>query len=537
MPALGSRMVREMRERAAARAASALSGGETAEHRQRGPRSTTHSPTWNDRPWSRRGFLRGSAAAGAAVAATSIGLGGGSPAAASEATIIVVGAGLAGLTCAYRLAQRGATATVYEARERLGGRCWTLRGFFDDGQTAEHHGQYIDSRHRQLLRLAAELGIGLVDTRAQSFPSGSREFLWINGGNRNPAHVFADFDLFIERLTRDYERVGSYFCHEAGPSAVAFDRLTMREWFSRNLPGGARSLLAQALGIFMTSFFGLDPADMSAINLFEAFVVPYPGANERYRLAGGNDRLVSALADELPRGAIRRARPLEAMWSRSDGRVGLRFGNEAADVVADRVVLTLPFTTLREVDTSGLALSGRKRRAIATLAMGTNGKLNLQLNRTFADLGWSAGFSSDEPHYVTWDSTYGQTRPAPRTPVLTVYNGGHDGATYPTDRGHAPAPDRIVHGTLAALARGVDDIADAFNGLAYLDAPVNDPWIRGSYAGFGPGQYTDFWGCLGDPEGPVHFAGEHTSTHSQGYLNGAVESGERAAAEVVRRSR
>jgi monoamine oxidase len=55
----------------------------------------------------------------------------------------------------------------------------------------------------------------------------------------------------------------------------------------------------------------------------------------------------------------------------------------------------------------------------------------------------------------------------------------------------------------------------------------------GSYAGFGPGQYTDFWGCLGDQEGPVSFAGEHTSTHSQGYLIGAVESGERGEREVL----
>ena len=57
--------------------------------------------------------------------------------------------------------------------------------------------------------------------------------------------------------------------------------------------------------------------------------------------------------------------------------------------------------------------------------------------------------------------------------------------------------------------------------------------MRGSYAGFGPGQYTDFWGFLGLREGPVHFAGEHTSTFSQGYLNGGVESGERAAREVM----
>jgi monoamine oxidase len=345
--------------------------------------------------------------------------------------------------------------------------------------------------------------------------------------------VFADFGLFYERLSADYQRVGSYFCDEAGPAARAFDRTTMLEWFEQNLPGGADSLLAQALGIFMTSFFGLDAQDMSAINLFEAFVAPYPGANERYRLKGGNDQLVSALARSIHPGSIEMDRPLEGIWSRGVGRVGLRFGGTAKDVIADRVILALPFTTLRETDIAGLALSARKRRAIETLAMGTNGKMNLQLNRSFAALDWNVSFASDDPHYVTWDSTYGQTAPAPRTPVLTIYNGGAAGTSFPTTQAHAPANEPVIEAALSELERGVEGIRDAFNGRAFLDFPFLDPWVRGSYAGFAPGQYTDFWGCLGDQEGPVHFAGEHTSTHSQGYLNGAVESGERAASEVL----
>jgi hypothetical protein len=125
------------------------------------------------------------------------------------------------------------------------------------------------------------------------------------------------------------------------------------------------------------------------------------------------------------------------------------------------------------------------------------------------------------------------SRPAPQTPVLTVYNGGKEGASYPTDVAHGPAPPGVVADVLASLGRGVPGVVGAWNGLAFLDSWVDDPWVRGSYAGFGPGQYTNFWGFLGLREGPVHFAGEHTSTFSQGYLNGGVESGERAAREVM----
>ncbi len=76
-------------------------------------------------------------------------------------------------------------------------------------------------------------------------------------------------------------------------------------------------------------------------------------------------------------------------------------------------------------------------------------------------------------------------------------------------------------------------VRSAFNGRAWLDSWVDDPWVRGSYAAFGPGQLTSFYGSLGAAEGPVHFAGEHTSVYSQGFLNGGVESGDRAAAEVL----
>ena len=106
--------------------------------------------------------------------------------------------------------------------------------------------------------------------------------------------------------------------------------------------------------------------------------------------------------------------------------------------------------------------------------------------------------------------------------------------TYPTYIAHGPASDRVLDTALANLARGVQGIEGAFNGLAYLDQWADDPYVHGSYAGFGPGQYTDYWGFLARREGNVFFAGEHTSTHSQGYLNGGVESGERAARQLLR---
>ena len=164
--------------------------------------------------------------------------------------------------------------------------------------------------------------------------------------------------------------------------------------------------------------------------------------------------------------------------------------------------------------------------------MGTNAKLNLQLDRSFAALDWTGSFPSDEPHYLTWDTTYGQTSPAPDTPVLTVFNGGNEGASYPTDMAHAPASPSVVADVLANLERGVPGVTNAWNGLAFLDSWVHDPWVRGSYAVPAP--------ASSPPSGASWDGGRDRSTspgsthrHSVGFLNGGVESGERAACEVM----
>ena len=537
MPGLGDPLVRQMRRLAQAHAAFPGRPPKDREELLRWYESErAREPNETGGPGasgiSRREFLQRGAAVGAGVVgASALGLGRARPAFARDANVVIIGAGLGGLTCAYRLMRHGISSTVYESRDRVGGRCWTIR-VFENAQTVEHGGQYLDSRHHHIRKLAKELRVPLVDTEAQSFPAGSGDYYWFDGAFHTPDEIFADFDLVFDRIRADYRRVGRYFYNQAKPDAIAFDQMTMNEWLDDNVPGGLSSLLGQAIERSNTGFWGLDGDQLSAVNLFEFYVFPYPGADERFRVAGGNDVIPNRLAEELPSGAIRFERPLEAAWTRSDGKIGLKFAGQAGDVVADVAVFALPFTVLRDLDTSGLNVSARRRRAIDTLAMGTNAKLQFQMNRTLADVDWTGAFRSDEPEFGTWDSTYGQSEPHPETPVITIYNGGRAGAGYDPAEPHAIATPAIINTALDALARGVTDIHDAYNGIAYLDSWVDDPWVHGSYAGFAPGQYTDFWGFLERREGNALFAGEHTSTHSQGYLNGGVESGERAARQV-----
>jgi monoamine oxidase len=441
----------------------------------------------------------------------------------------VVIVGLAGITCAYRLRQHGVHADVYEARtDRIGGRCWTVR-IFEHGQVGEHGGEFIDTRHVQTLRIVKELGLTLEDREAHGPPADAVRPLWLNGRLRDRTKVFAGFDDVFTRLEKDYKRIGDYHYNRASAAARAFDEMTVLEWLDANVDD---PLLREAIDIGQTGFFGVDSGNMSAINLLEAYVAPYPGADERYHTHGGNDLIPKGMAATLDADAIHLDTPLRAMWRRGDGSYALRFGGVARPVIADQVVLCLPFTALRDVELSGSGLSRKRMESIQQLGMGTNAKNHVQLkSRPYQVHKWSGSMTMDEPfRQSSWDSTEGQTGP---TGVITIWRGGRSGASYPTGIPHQRAPQPIVDANLAAFERGVPGITAAFNGRAWLDAWVNDPWVRGSYAGFLPGQYTRYWGYLGKAERGVHFAGEHTSTYSQGYLNGGTETGDRVAREVL----
>jgi monoamine oxidase len=168
--------------------------------------------------------------------------------------------------------------------------------------------------------------------------------------------------------------------------------------------------------------------------------------------------------------------------------------------------------------------------------MGTNAKVLMQFDRrpqSYRD--WNGYLLSDEPYLLTWESTLGE--PGTSAIVTTFFGGrsGAEGLLAPTP--HAATVPAEVNRNLAGLeqdgAMGLDGLGQGFNGRAWTDRWVADPWARGSYAAFEPGQLTRYSGYAGRPEGGIHFAGEHTATVSQGYLEGAVESGERAAEEIA----
>jgi monoamine oxidase len=245
---------------------------------------------------------------------------------------------------------------------------------------------------------------------------------------------------------------------------------------------------------------------------------------------GGNDQIVEGIRDALA-GQITRSSGLVAIELRPDGAYSLSFRQGASTVtkVADKVVLALPFSILgTSVDISKAGFSELKRTAIAELGMGTNSKLHAQFReRHWETLGSNGETFADTGYQNTWDVSRAQ--PGNRG-ILVDYTGGTIGASFGSG-----TPEERAAQFLAQLEPVLPGISQPglWNGKATVDFWPGSPFTKGSYSYWKVGQYTKFSGIESRPERNCHFAGEHTSQDFQGYLNGAVETGERAASEVL----
>ena len=475
----------------------------------------------------RRSFL---GLAGASVAGTLLGpaLAGCAPTArlgaGPGARIAVVGGGMAGLNAAFRLRQAGVRATVYEASPRTGGRMHTATGLLGPGLTTELGGEFIDSTHRDVLALALAFGLDVAD-RACGGEEDARHAFYFGGRLVPECEVVEAFVPLVPALTRDRAAA-------EGDGALALDRLSVAEYLDRI---GATGLIRDLLDAAYVTEYGLDAGEQSALNLIGLVGLetsdacdrfePFGDSDERFKVVGGNERVVVELASRLP-DAIETGQRLVAMRPRGAGvRLAFESAGATRDVDADVVVLALPFTLLREVDTSAMGWPGIKQRAIRELGYGTNAKLFVgTAARPWRAMGHNGECMTDAAFQLCWDNA--QLQPG-TAGGLTLFSGGAAGLAV----GMGTAEEQV-----ARLLPGVDG---AFPGVAGVRTDrvgrfhwPTHPFTRASYACYRPGQTTAFGDAVGAPVGRVHFAGEHCSAEFQGYMNGAAETG-RVAAEAV----
>jgi monoamine oxidase len=489
----------------------------------------------NGRTLTRRQLVRDAGLAAGAVALWSLRQT--SPArGAAPPRVVVVGAGLAGLACAYRLQQAGIDAAIYEAADRVGGRCWTIRGAFAEGQIAEHGGEFIDQGHTQIRQLAQQLGLDL-DNIVAAEANGTEAMYFFDGEPYSYDEATRDLKAAWQKIHSDVS-AASYptLFNLSTERGRELDAMSIVDWIEETFEGGISSRIGQLLDVAYTIEYGGDAAEQSSLNLL--YLLGYSGqgqfrvfgpSNEKYHVRGGNDQIAARLAERLV-GGIETGSELVALRLNPDGStytLTFRRDSGTTTVVADHVVLTVPFSILRRsVDLSRAGFEPLKLTAIREQGMGTNSKLHLQFSRRiWRDLRSNGDTYADTGYQNTWEVSRAQPGTAG---ILVDYTGGTVGASFGS--GTASTHARQF---LAQVEPVLPGITSEWNGRATLDFWTAYPWTRGSYSFWKVGQYTKFAGIERERQGNCHFAGEHTSIDFQGYLNGAVETGERAADEVL----
>ncbi len=469
--------------------------------------------------------------------------------------VAIVGAGIAGLVTAMHLRDAGIAATLYESSDRVGGRMHSERAYWSEGQHTEWCGAMVDSTHVNMHQLARRFGLGLLDTLAARAPH-SRDTCYLDGTYYPMTDADRDFAKIYPIMQAQLGKVNENTTYaNATAEARRLDAMSLRGWVSRYVPGGPASRLGRLIEVAYWNEYGRDPNELSALNLVEQLgdqrryaqnhqmnVLGY--SDQRYIFARGSQALPEAIAASLPSGSIVFGRRLLSIARRRDGAYGLTFsaGTATEKVVADRVVLAIPFIVLRGVDYSGAQFDAAKTRAIDDLGYGYHTKLHLQFDRRAWNRSgrWPSPTSGQIwttlPSQSALDFSLGQ---AGRDGLIEVFTAGPaamvDTPPVPYARiGDSEAVRRHVRGYFAQLDQIWPGVSAAWNGKATFGNAQADPNILASYSCWLVGQYTTIAGHEAPPQGRVHFAGEHTSIADQGFMEGGAESGFRAAREILR---
>ncbi len=492
--------------------------------------------------WTRRRFLRSAAlATGTAIATHHFPH---SPLAWSRQSpqIAVIGGGIAGLNAAYQLRKAGLTATLYEARNRLGGRIQSINGAVGSGLVSDLGGHFINSDHEDIIALTEEFGLTLFDRDEDaatfSFPDVAYFF---NGRLRSEAEVADKLRPLARQIAEDAFELDEDF----DAIAPQLDQLSVAQYLDRHATKILDPLIRVLIENSIRTEYGVEPEASSALQLIfnlpivEGRDVEVLGASDEvFVVEGGSGRMIESLAAALP-GQIRVGMQLTRLQQRGQQGYRLTFANNTT-VDADYVVIAIPFTVLRHVDLQ-VNLPAALIRFIREVDLGANEKLLAGFNRKVwrQDSGFVQDIWTDLGFSSAWDGSQRQSdRPDGE---LTFFFGGNE-VNALLDGSTSTRAQQI----LRQFNQAIPGAQSAANNQFLRTAWTLDPLTQGGYTNFRPGQLTTFGEFLyiesDDPEERqdvavenLIFAGEHLSDAFYGYMNGAAETGRLAAEVIIRK--
>jgi monoamine oxidase len=435
---------------------------------------------------------------------------------------VVVGAGFAGLSAARALARRGIQTLVLEARDRVGGRTYTESA---GGTWVDLGGQWIGPTQDRILALVRELGVETFSTFTQG-----DNLLVVEGKPRRyrgtiprlPIASLLNVGWAQWRLESMSKKVPLDAPWKA-PRAAQWDRTPFSDWLDANMKTrAARHLLEAGL----ETVFAAPARDMSLLHVLFYIhsgkdldvLLGTEGGAQATRIVGGMQPVANKLAEGLE---VRLSSPVRRI---EQGSAEVTVHYDGGSVRAQRVIVAVP-PKLAAALVFDPALPRARAELVTKMPMGAVIKHTALYERPFwRERGLSGLAVSDEgPIHVTFDNS-----PPSGAPGVLM---GFAEADEARKLGALPKSER-QNAALACFARLYGE--EASRPIAYADHVwADDPWSGGCYGAFmPPGVWTSLGPALREPCGRIHWAGTETATVWSGYIDGAIASGERAAAEI-----
>jgi monoamine oxidase len=461
--------------------------------------------------------------------------------------IVIVGAGIAGLNAAYQLSKAGIKATVYEGDSRLGGRILThYDDALDMGIYPEFGGDFIDSIHEDMISLAREFKLELTDMYAESKSAHLlHETFFFDGRHISEQEIIKEFKKIVPKLNKSIKSLGEDY---DTPAALVLDKMTLKDYINSLV---CKQWLKDIFTAAFIAEFGLDTSEQSAINMLdmlatdskEGFKV-FGDSDERYRIKKGNSKLIEHLGEKLEDSIVMNA--MLTAISNKDGQYTLSF-KDKEDVQADYVILTIPFTMLRNVKMELREMTAEKMNSIQNLGYGQNNKLFLGYeNRPWREgKNKFYGYLFHKDIHDGWDSSSIKSKENTKGAYCCFFGGNSSIQLAEVAVKNPFAPSWHVWKTdlpQNELDKYVGEMEQVFPGSksTYSNKHVfacwsSYPFVKASYTCPKPGQWNSEMLHISEPIGNVFFAGEHCSVEYQGFMNGAAETGRVAAEQIIKK--
>jgi len=441
--------------------------------------------------------------------------------------IAIVGAGLAGLTCAWQLKKAGLDATVYEASDRVGGRTYSVRGFEDSTALSEIGGQYFTSNHLHMIRLARELSMDIETVASEGKQLKPFKAFF---GNQELVSEELEKSLLalMNKIRADQELLPKWVTWEHAETFAHLDQISISEYL-KNM--GVDETCHQFLCKAFTLEYGVEASQQSAVNLLLAFRKgPSGGLSTRIKslqVEGGNQSLCTELNSRMWN-TVQLGHRLVKIHQHTDWyKLEFQSEGKTKTVEADYVVTTLPFSVLRKIK-SDVHFPERKQMAINELGYGQKDSLLLSFSqKTWRKQGFNGLTFSDELFGCGNDHS---SKDDGAGHVLTILPCGNE-----SDRFLRMGTAEAAMESLASFSKIYPGIYQDFDGQAMKYCWSNNPFSLGSNSCYKVGQYSQFGGEEGKSVENLFFAGEHCSHNFKGTMNGAVETGALAARNLSRR--